>query len=278
MKNQFGGPWTEKKIVIFIKYLKAYLQIMNRQSFKLIYFDGFAGSGEIAQNPNYPSLIEGVATKVISIDKPRSFDIYYLVELDKGNANKLGQIIKQKFPQKSDKVIVSNEDCNKKLLGLSKFLLEHKNYRAIVFIDPKGMQLEWNSLLSFKKMGVDMWILVPTGIGINRNLNNSGKISNYSMNRLKKNLGLNEEEIKKSFYREEKDLTLFGDENITIKESKAIEKAAKLYQERLKTIFAHVSNPFPMKNSTGSIMYHFIFASNNKTGLKIANDIIGKGI
>jgi hypothetical protein len=45
----WGGLWTQQKLNIFEKYLNAYLTIMNKwrdkQGWKLIYFDGFAGSG-----------------------------------------------------------------------------------------------------------------------------------------------------------------------------------------------------------------------------------------
>ena len=58
------------------------------------------------------------------------------------------------------------------------------------------------------------------------------------------------------------------------KEKDAIEKAGDLYRKRLNEIFQFVSEPFKMKNSTGTIMYHFMMASNNKTAQKIANDII----
>lgn len=46
--NQFGGGWTQKKIEIVFDYAKAYLIIMNSYpQFKCLYFDGFAGSGDI---------------------------------------------------------------------------------------------------------------------------------------------------------------------------------------------------------------------------------------
>ncbi len=46
--NKFGGKWTQEKIGIIEAYAKAYLVIMNKyRYFKTIYFDGFAGSGEI---------------------------------------------------------------------------------------------------------------------------------------------------------------------------------------------------------------------------------------
>ena len=44
--NEFGGDWTKTKIEILVEYAKAYLQIMSKRTyFKLLYFDGFAGSG-----------------------------------------------------------------------------------------------------------------------------------------------------------------------------------------------------------------------------------------
>lgn len=56
----------------------------------------------------------------------------------------------------------------------------------------------------------------------------------------------------------------------------AIDKSAKLYQSRLKTVFEFVSNAYQLKNSAGSIMYHLYLTSNNKTAIKIANDIVKK--
>jgi len=45
----WGGVWTQQKLDTFEKYGNAYLTIMNKyrdkSEWKLIYFDGFAGSG-----------------------------------------------------------------------------------------------------------------------------------------------------------------------------------------------------------------------------------------
>ncbi len=52
------------------------------------------------------------------------------------------------------------------------------------------------------------------------------------------------------------------------------------FVRRLKQEFVAVSDPFPMHNSNGSLMFLLFFAAANersaKVGLKIANDIIGK--
>lgn len=89
-------------------------------------------------------------------------------------------------------------------------------------------------------------------------------------------LGLPRDEILKYFYQTRTLQTLFADETNMSKEKHAIEKAAELYKKRLTEVFNYVSEPFALKNSTGSIMYHFMTATNNKAALKIANDVIKK--
>ena len=126
----------------------------------------------------------------------------------------------------------------------------------------------------FKGLGVDLWILVPTGMGVNRLLKKDFNISDAWLNKLENFLGLPTEQILDYFYKERKTVTLFGEEKIIEKEKDAIEKAGKLYSRRLGEVFEFVSKPFLMRNSTGAIMYHFMMASNNNAALRIANDII----
>jgi len=271
--NKFGGPWTEDKIDIFIKYLNAYLTIMAKQNFKLIYFDGFAGSGEI-ESENYNTLIEGVVHKVLGIEHIKKFDIYYLVEINSKKAKVLNNLKNEKFPNIKN-VHISEGDCNVKLKGLANYLKKNKNYRTLAFIDPYGLEVNWDSLLVFENLGVDMWILIPTG-GVNRMLKKDGNIKDSWLKKLSLFLGISEEEIKSYFYKSEEINTLFGEQNIITKQTKAVNKVLGLYKKQLNTVWSNVSEAYPLKNSKGSILYHFLLASNNKTGIKIANDIIGK--
>lgn len=275
--DDWGGKWTQDKIDIFLKYLNAYLTIMSRYNFRLIYFDGFAGSGKIGSGLKNQELIEGVATQVISFEKPIEFNIYYLVDLNKKKAQNLESLIRSQFPNnKNRKTYVVSDDCNKKLVSMAKYLKEHKDFRALAYLDPYGMEINWSSLECFKELGCDMWILVPTGVGVNRMLTRNGEITSSWLDKLSKFLGISPSEIKDSFYKEHKTLTLFGEESSIIKEKRAVEKIISLYQDRLKNIWKYVSNAYPMKNSTGSIMFHFLLASQNLSAVKIADEIIGK--
>jgi len=272
--NQFGGNWTLQKMEMVVDYAKAYLTIMNKYpQFKTLYFDGFAGSGDIFREDETDlEIIKGTAVRVLEIVLPKKFDRYYFVEKDENNKNELEAIIKERF---SDRIYnVVNEDCNTKLLSMAKYLKKNKDYRVLAFVDPYGMSVNWTSIETLKGLGVDLWILVPTGMGVNRLLKKDFNISDAWLSKLEKFIGLNRNEIINYFYKRKLTFTLFGEETMIEKEKDAIEKAGELYRKRLNEVFQFVSEPFKMKNSTGTIMYHFMMASNNRIAQKIANDII----
>ncbi len=272
--NQFGGSWTQQKIEMVIAYAKAYLIIMNKYpKFKILYFDGFAGSGDIYKNEETDlEIIKGAAIRILEINEPKPFDTYYFVEKNEANKSELEKAIKQNFSNCQTHVVAG--DCNKKLLSMAKYLRQNPDCRVLAFIDPYGMAVDWASIEILKGLGIDLWILVPTGMGINRLLKNDGKISDAWLEKLERFLGLRKDVILNHFYKESKRLTLFGEETIIEKERNAIDKAGALYRERLNTVFKFVSESFVMKNSMNSILYHFMMATNNKAALKISNDVI----
>ncbi|MGB4769810.1 MAG: three-Cys-motif partner protein TcmP [Chitinophagaceae bacterium] len=279
--NHFGGDWTENKIEIIVEYAKAYLHIMNiyatKYNWKLLYFDGFAGSGFIKKGKKEnQKLIVGAAKRILEIEEPRPFDLFYFVEKDIENANNLRESTEMQFPEKNIHIV--NTDCNEKIRSMSEFLTspKGKRYKVLAYIDPCGMQLNWNSLETLQKLSVDVWILVPTGMGVNRLLKNDSNISDAWVAKLEIFLGMEKEEIIKYFYKEKVSHTLFGEETITSKEDKAIEKSALLYRERLAKLFRFVSEPYILKNRSNSIMFHFFMASNNKSAVKVANEIVAK--
>ena len=273
--NNFGGNWTIEKMNIVTKYAKAYLEIMKKQTWaKTIYFDGFAGSGYIENDSLSNEDALGTALRILEIQKPKGFDMYYFVEKDEKNKKSLQKIIDEKYFGYSAHVV--QDDCNNKLKRLANFLKENKKqkYTALAFIDPYGMSVKWESIEALKDLRIDLWILVPTGLGVNRMLKNDGNISKAWMKKLEEFLGITDEEIINSFYNKKIDYTLFGEEEIIEKDKDAIQKIEKVYKRKLNEVFKFVSEPFVMKNSTNSIMYHFFMATNNATALKIANEVI----
>ncbi len=268
----FGGEWTRIKMDIVLKYTKAYLQIMKNRPWKLMYFDGFAGSGEI-ENEAYSG--EGVASQILKINDPVSFDMYYFVEMNKKSAEALEKKIKLDFPGKKNAHVVK-EDCNRKLHDLSRFLKEEGSvYKVLAFIDPFGMSIKWDSLEDLKGLGIDLWILIPTGVGPNRLLKRNGDIPDIWWNKLESFLGLPKTEIKRRFYKKSEQMNLFGLDEFE-KEKDSIERLHKIYREQLGKVFRFVSDSFVLKNKRNSILFHFLLASNNANAVKIGNDIVAK--
>lgn len=278
----WGGPWTETKLEAFSKYVWSYLAIMKKNPYwKTIYFDGFAGSGtrEEQMNPKLMQQLEisveeektykGAAERVLSIEG-LSFDYYYFIDKDELSIKKLQDKLGDKYNNKS--IEFRSGDANQQLLNLAN-ALKTKNYSALVFLDPFGMQINWNSIAELKDTRSDVWILVPTGVIVNRLLDRAGKL-NYC-DKLENFFGLSAEEIKNYFYVEKVEQTLFGEEETINKVPQSIEKIAHLYVERMKTIWKHVTEePLVLKNRKGTPIFHFIFASNNENAKKIASQIV----
>lgn len=271
--NQFGGNWTEQKIQMVVGYAKAYLTIMNKYpKFKTLYFDGFAGSGNIYKEEGSDlDTIKGAAIRILEISNPKSFDVYYFVEKDEDNKKELEHLITAEFINKACHVVT--DDCNSRLKSMADFLKRNPSYRVLAFVDPFGMAVQWKSLECLQGLGIDLWILVPTGIGVNRLLKRDGQISEAWLKKLESFLGISQTEIMDFFYKKKTVQTLFGEETLLEKEKQASEKASQLYKEQLGKIFGFVSEPIALKNSVGSVMYHFMMATNNKAALKIANDV-----
>jgi three-Cys-motif partner protein len=267
--NQFGGTWTEAKMEIIVSYAQAYLTIMNKQAWaKTIYFDGFAGSGLISAREE-GELKKGTALRILDIVKPRPFDIYYFVELNEKYKNLLENRIQSDYFGRNAHVVQA--DCNEKLCKLADYLKKNREFRALAFIDPYGMSVNWSSIEALKGLGIDLWILVPTGVGVNRLLTKHGRIPSAWVKKLERFLGLGEAEILAHFYKQQEDL--FGN-TVNRKEGYAVERVGDLYRNRLNEVFDHTSESFIMRNSSNSIMYHFMMATNNASALKIANQVI----
>lgn len=280
--DDWGGPWTEKKLQAFSKYVTAYLIIMKKFSYwETIYFDGFAGSGtkeKVVKTELYEQLkiteaeertYKGAAERVLTLKDDLAFNYYYFIDKKEESLEKLKGKLKD---IKGKKIEFRSGDANKWIKELAK-ALKTKEYAALIFLDPFGMQIDWTSIEELKGTRSDVWILVPTGVIVNRLLDKAAELK--YIDKLESFFGLTEKEIKAIFYKQEVKQTLFGEEEIISKISKPIEKIAKIYATRMKTIWKHVTeDPLVLKNRNGVPIFHFVFASNNQNALKIAKQII----
>ncbi len=288
-KSGWGGNWTEKKLEAFENYVNAYLTIMNAQKKKrkgwptTIYFDGFAGSGERFLSSKEETglfseylIKEDLAVYKGSVERVlrliQKFDYYFFVDNNENAISKLKEKLSA-LNLISNNCYFISDDVNIQLTKLSEFLNSPK--AALVLLDPFGMQINWSSIEKLKGKKVDLWILIPSGVIINRFLDRKGKL--VFSNKLQSYFGLTEDEIRKRFYEVEIVETLFGIEEEIKKTNDSIYKIAELYIEKLKNIWEFVTDkPLILYNTRNIPIYHFVFASNYKTALKIANQIIEK--
>lgn len=297
----WGGVWTEEKLDAFEKYVRAYLTIMKKyateNNWKLFYFDAFAGSGsresipekvdddvevplfsddEIEEVVNQASY-KGAAERVLGIGIDGfSFDYYYFVDKEEKSLQALEKKLKSEFPQKANCMAFEPGDANERLLKLVNYAKSHPKCAALVLLDPFGMQLDWATIQALKNIShIDLWILVPSGVIINRLLTRSGKI--ICPERMVKSFGMPIDCIQNYFYEKVTEQSLFGEITRQQKRDNTINRIAQLYLDLLSKEFSYViKEPLVLRNSTNCPIFHFVFASHNETGVKIASEIIGK--
>lgn len=291
--SSWGGLWTEEKLDAFEKYVNAYLTIMNKHrdkfQWKLIYFDGFAGSGsrnetekevdsELLQDLFKEDLLEreelnvykGAAERVLSIPQ-RGFDFYYFVDKDKESSLKLHELLSQFENEKT--LVYRNSDANKQIEKLADAMGRDQKLTSLVLLDPFGMQVDWKSIELLKGTRTDLWMLIPTGVIVNRLLDRKGELP--YIDRLMSFFGKDEDYLRKYFYEKRQEQTLFGIMEIVKKVNKPIQRIAELYIQQLQGIFKHVTpQPLVLYNSRNVPIFHFACASNNSAAVKIANEII----
>ncbi|HPE76692.1 MAG TPA: three-Cys-motif partner protein TcmP [Draconibacterium sp.] len=284
--SYWGGVWTKRKLDAFAKYVWSYLTIMKKRTFlKTIYFDGFAGSGSRNKHKNSElytqlhlteeeeSVYKGAAERVISLKDNLSFDYYYFIDMNNKALDELQKKLNTLPESKGKKLVFRTGDCNEQLKRLAESLKQNK-YAALILLDPFGMQISWESIKQLKDTRSDIWILVPTGVVVNRLLDRKGEITHIK--KLESFFGLTEDEIRNEFYVKSNHQTLFGDQiELVNKVLDPIEKIVNVYIKQLKTIWDHVmEKPLTLENSKNVTIFHFIFASNNKNAVRIAKEII----
>lgn len=164
--NLWGGQWTEIKLDAFVKYVRAYLTIMKKNPYwKTIYFDGFAGVGQRVRDrkgqqildlwegeiPEDIEVYKGASKRVLE-EKDLSFDYYYFIDKDKENITSLELIADNTEHIARNRIIIREDDCNAQLIKLASALSE-KKLAALIFLDPFGMQIRWDSIQQLKKHG-----------------------------------------------------------------------------------------------------------------------------
>src|ERR1700722_10239882 len=238
-QSAFAGAHTVKKLNAIESYLRAYQNVMKNTNFETIFFDAFAGTGELPVNLGevklFPDLIdkndlvEGSAKRALQIEPP--FHKYIFVETMKGKADALAKVAAT-FANISPRVRVDNGDANERLIAFC----QNTNWsfsRAVVFLDPFGNQVRWQTLEAIAKCPIDLWYLFPSHLGVNRQINNDGRIDPTRGASLDGLYGT--PSWREAFVSREKVADLFGETEISTKLVDA-DIATRFMIERMKAI------------------------------------------
>jgi three-Cys-motif partner protein len=197
------------------------------------------------------------------------------IEKDPAYAEAL-DTLRGSYPALGGRVEVLQGDANQILVGWAGSS-DWQSQRAVVFLDPYGMQVEWRTLQALAgTKGVDLWILFPLGQGVNRLLTRAAPPTGAFADRLTAIFGT--DEWQDEFYRVSAQQTLFA-EDPQYEKSASFESIARFFLDRLRTIFVGVAmNPLLLRNSKNNPIFLLCFAAANPRGapiaVKIARDLL----
>jgi three-Cys-motif partner protein len=290
-QDEFGGAWTQLKLEALGKYLRAYTTIFKQNPraryYSISYVDAFAGTGSLSrpEPDGFEELISGLreneeefrkgsVKRALEIEPP--FDKYVFIEKSARKCRELRRIASE-LPSRNMRIV--NEDANSAILKWCKSL-DTRSERAVVFLDPFGACVRWEAVAALgRTRAVDLWVLFPYS-AINRMLVRNRKPPRSWAQRLTAVFGTPDWE--EAFYSTTAYHSLLESAQTVELVHKSVDyrEITDFFVARLRHEFEAVSKPLPLHNSNGSLLFMLFFAAGNersaRTGLKIANSIIGK--
>lgn len=278
-QHAFGGVWTLIKLEALDKYLGAFNTALSRQSFTRIYIDAFAGSGRCdIKVDGETTSIDGSARRALATNP--GFHRYYFIEL---RSKKLAALkaLEAEHPGKTIEVIQSDANVALKSLCAQ---YRWQSERAVLFLDPFGMHVEWSTLEAIAGTGaIDVWYLFPYAGLYRQAAKNADALDADKEASLTRVLGT--DKWRQTFYVQKRQTDLFGDDEGDERNADHREMLS-FVSKRLKGLFPAVTDPKVLhqgggsKNPSGAPLFALYFAASNPKpaafGLatRIAKDIL----
>lgn len=271
--QKFGNRDTAKKQSVVVKYLTAYLRVMSKQPFHLSYVDAFAGCGaridaaeSEKQQPGFmfdaPASEPKVGTALEALRLKPGFDRYVFGDLNGRHLTALADRIAELRASGEDLPVphLLRADANELVRQECEWLDGHGMRKAVMFLDPYGMQVEWRTLQTIAECPkIDLWLLLPTGIAINRLVPRRGDQQPRWAERLDAFYGT--PDWRSAFLTVDRDM--LGVERQA--RSLDLNGIVRFTMERLITLFGGGLYPAALPLRTGRHQsYHLVFANSSK--------------
>ena len=289
MRRQWGGPWTEIKLDVLRRYLSSWASVLKHQDWcTKIYIDAFAGTGSRFEEGGADQLellpdrydadwAQGSARIALQVE-PR-FDKLHFIEANRSRIDILRENLASRFPGRSGQMHFHPGDANEELVRLCRST-DWKRSRAVLFLDPYGMQVEWETIrVVAQTSAIDLWYLVPTAIGFGRTAVRSGLIPEKWRERMTRTLGTSDWE--QDWYEPDPNPRLFPDMEARRIRTADLDAIERLFINRLKLAFDNrVAERVLRLGPPGRTLYSLVFACANpsakayKKALNIANHLL----
>lgn len=284
------GPWAREKLEALGQYLSFYTTVLKNQGHWLrgtIFVDAFAGPGlaRVRTPPSSPAsldlfgsdpetdvdeaeFVKGSPRVALEITNP--FSSYVFIDRDPQRAAELRALKAEHYS--GPPITVHEGDANAVLQTWLASGIDWRHHRAVVFLDPFGMQVPWSTIEALARTkAIEVLITFPLGMAIQRLMTRSGEIP--AGWQISLNAFFGAPDWRGLAYEEE--AGLFGQGVRKVSDSSV--KLLEWYRSRLRATFGHVSTARVIKNTRGNPLYYLIWAGPHATALKGAEHILSKG-
>jgi len=266
--NEFGDQHTELKLSVIEKYLSSFTTALKGKFKELWYIDAFAGTGSRTVRyeakpgdliePSEPEKVErrrGSAR--IAIDVRPAFDFIVFIERKRSYARALEDLASAN-PQR--RIVVVKDDANRALEALIDANRWHST-RAVLFLDPFGMELEWSVLEKIANTrAIDVWFLFSLAGLYRQATRDLANVDDHKRAALNRVFGSTAWEQELYTQPDQGDLFSAG-ANGPRRRTLNVAGLESYVKRRLETIFGAVLNPLPLPVDKGPQRFSLFFAS-----------------
>jgi len=294
IEHKFGGGWTEIKLNAVSDYLTFYTRALQaspspENPFETWYVDAFAGTGDRTIETNAGSLfsvegstldrvrLEGSARRAIAVNPPFSHLIF--IEKDARRFAALDRV-RAEYPQRNIRCVPG--DANEEIRHI--FSQGHwidparrGLQRAVVFLDPYGMSVRWDTLQFLAETNrADVWYLFPLHAALRQLSHDHSALDPSKRAALNEIFGTPDWEDR--FYEHRPTPTNLFDFADAARPSRIADpnKVERFAAERLRTIFNFVSEPIPILTRHKLRQFSLFLLSGNSNSKAIT--LIKKGV
>jgi three-Cys-motif partner protein len=266
--HEFGSQDTDLKLSIVEQYLRQFSVALTGKFPELWYIDAFAGTGTrtVRVEARDGSLFDAPAPELteqrrgsaqIAVDIAPPFSRLVFVEK---NANYCAALHEIRTRNLNRKIDVIEGDANSEIVRLLA-TTNWRSVRAVMFLDPYGMEVEWTTLEAISKtQAIDLWYLFSLS-GLYRQ---AAKDASYidPTKRVALNRMLGTDRWQSELYSTSTEQTLFGSTEVE-RRNADVRGLERYVKSRLEEIFPVVLTPLALPIDRRPQRFSLFFAISN---------------